>query len=60
MPELLVTFGLSYCISEFVQLIWGRAPVDYRMPPSLDGPLFTIYTTTFPTYRGFMMLASRC
>ncbi len=55
MPELLVTFGLSYVISEFVQLIWGRAPVDYRIPPSLDGPLFTIYTSTFPTYRVFMM-----
>ncbi len=57
-PELLVTFGLSYCISEFVQLIWGRAPVDYRIPAALDGPLFTIYTTTFPAYRGFMMLVA--
>jgi branched-chain amino acid transport system permease protein len=54
-PELLVTFGLSYCISEFVQLIWGRAPVDYRIPASLDGPLFTIYSSAFPTYRVFMM-----
>ncbi len=57
-PELLVTFGLSYVISEFVQLIWGRAPVDYRIPALLDGPLFTIYTTTFPAYRGFMMLVA--
>ena len=57
-PELLVTFGLAYCITEFVQLIWGRAPVDYRVPAQLDGPLFTIYTTTFPAYRGFMMLVA--
>ena len=53
-----MTFGLSYCITEFVQLIWGRAPVDYRVPALLDGPLFTIYTTTFPAYRGFMMLVA--
>ena len=57
-PELLITFGLAYCITEFVQLIWGRAPVDYRIPPVLEGSLFTIYTTTFPAYRGFMMLVA--
>ncbi len=57
-PELLATFGLSYCVTEFVQLVWGRAPVDYRVPAALDGPLFTIYTTTFPAYRGFMMLVA--
>ena len=57
-PELLITFGLSYCIVEFVQLIWGRAPVDYRIPAALGGPLFTIFTTTFPAYRGFMMLVA--
>ncbi|GAC1407012.1 MAG: branched-chain amino acid ABC transporter permease [Burkholderiaceae bacterium] len=55
-PELLFTFGLSYVISELVQLVWGRAAVPYPIPPSLDGPLFTLYTTTFPIYRGFMML----
>lgn len=55
-PELLFTFGLSYVIVELVQLIWGRATVPYKIPASLDGPLFTLYTTTFPTYRAFMML----
>ena len=55
-PELLFTFGLSYVISELVQLVWGRAAVPYPIPPSLDGPLFTLYTTTFPIYRAFMML----
>jgi branched-chain amino acid transport system permease protein len=55
-PELLFTFGLSYVIVELVQLIWGRAAVPYTVPRELDGPLFTLYTTTFPTYRGFMML----
>jgi branched-chain amino acid transport system permease protein len=55
-PELLFTFGLSYVIVELVQLVWGRAAVRYAIPPELDGPLFTLYTTTFPIYRGFMML----
>nr|WP_263398752.1 branched-chain amino acid ABC transporter permease [Undibacterium oligocarboniphilum] len=57
-PELLFTFGLSYVIVEVVQLIWGRAGVPYAIPASLDGPLFTLYTTTFPIYRGFMMLVA--
>jgi branched-chain amino acid transport system permease protein len=55
-PELLFTFGLSYVIIELVQLIWGRAAVPYPIPAELDGPLFTLFTTTFPKYRGFMML----
>ena len=57
-PELLFTFGLSYIILEMVQLVWGRAAVPYQVPASLDGPLFTIYSTAFPIYRGFMMLVA--
>jgi branched-chain amino acid transport system permease protein len=54
-PELLITFGLSYIILELVQLIWGRGSVDYRVPVALDGPLFTLFGTQFPLYRAFMM-----
>ncbi|MEN3291329.1 MAG: branched-chain amino acid transport system permease protein [Burkholderiales bacterium] len=54
--ELLFTFGLSYVIVEVVQLIWGRAAVPYTIPKEMDRPLFTLFTTTFPMYRGFMML----
>ena len=57
-PELLITFGLSYIILELVQLVWGRSALDYRVPAILDGPLFTIYGTQFPMYRGFMMLVA--
>ena len=57
-PELLITFGLSYILLELVQLIWGRSSVDYRVPAALDGPLFTIFGTQFPMYRGFMMLVA--
>jgi len=41
-PELLITFGLSYIILELVQLVWGRAALNFQPPPSLQGPLFTI------------------
>ncbi len=41
-PELLITFGLSYIILELVQLVWGRQALNFVPPPSLDGHLFTI------------------
>ncbi len=41
-PELLVTFGLSYIILELVGLIWGRQALNFLPPPALDGPLFTV------------------
>ncbi len=56
--ELLFTFGLAYIIEEFVHLLWGRAPVEYRIPPILDFSAFSIYTTQYPAYRVFMMLVS--
>ena len=57
-PELLITFGLAFIMLELVQLIWGRASVDYRIPAELDGPLFSVYGTPFPIYRAFMMLVA--
>jgi branched-chain amino acid transport system permease protein len=57
-PELLITFGLSFIILEMVQLIWGTSSADYRVPAELEGPLFTLYGTQFPVYRGFMMLVA--
>jgi branched-chain amino acid transport system permease protein len=57
-PELLFTFGLSYIIVELVQIIWGRAAVPYQVPPELSGTLFTVFSTNFPVYRGFMMLVA--
>ncbi len=41
-PELLITFGLSYVIVELVQLIWGRIALDFRPPEALQGPVFTL------------------
>ena len=41
-PELLITFGLSYILLELVQLIWGRTALEFRPPASLQGPAFTL------------------
>ncbi|MBY0238694.1 MAG: branched-chain amino acid ABC transporter permease [Burkholderiaceae bacterium] len=54
-PELLFTFGLSYLAVELVQLVWGRTALRYPLPAALDGPLFTLFSTSFPKYRAFMM-----
>lgn len=53
--ELLVTFGLSYVLLELVQLVWGRGPVDYRVPSALSGSVFTLWDVRFPAYRAFSM-----
>jgi len=57
-PELLITFGLSFIILEMVQLVWGTSSVDYRVPAELTGALFNIHGIAFPKYRGFMMLVA--
>ncbi len=41
-PELLITFGLSYVVLELVQLIWGRIAIEFRPPELLQGPAFTL------------------
>jgi branched-chain amino acid transport system permease protein len=56
--ELLFTFGLAFLIEEIVRLAFGNTPMPYKIPASLDGPLFTLYSATFPAYKAFMMLVS--
>ncbi|MDE1948268.1 MAG: branched-chain amino acid ABC transporter permease [Burkholderiales bacterium] len=41
-PELLITFGLSYIVLELVQLVWGRQALEFLPPESLRGPVMTI------------------
>jgi branched-chain amino acid transport system permease protein len=41
-PELLITFGLSYVVLEIVQLVWGRTAVEFQPPMELQGPAFTL------------------
>ncbi len=45
-PELLITFGLSYVTLELVQLIWGRTAVDLQPPEVLRGPAFTLINSS--------------
>ena len=45
-PELLITFGLSYVVLELVQLVWGRTSVDFPPPESLRGPAFTLINSS--------------
>jgi branched-chain amino acid transport system permease protein len=56
--ELLFTFGLAFLIEEAVKLVWGSGPVDHRFPEVLDGPLFALYGTPFPMYKGFIVLVA--
>ena len=56
--ELLFTFGLVFIIGRAVQMAWGMLPLPYRVPASLDFPLFSVYGENFPAYRAFMLLVS--
>jgi branched-chain amino acid transport system permease protein len=53
-PELLITFGLSYVILELVQLIWGRTAVEFQPPEVLRGPAFTLVNSSVDGMR-FML-----
>ncbi|MGN6465949.1 MAG: branched-chain amino acid ABC transporter permease [Rhizobiaceae bacterium] len=56
--ELLFTFGLTFVIQELVQMVWGKLPVDYRVPPALDFPAFTIFSTQYPAFKIFELAIS--
>jgi branched-chain amino acid transport system permease protein len=56
--ELLFTFGLTFVIQELVEMVWGKLPVDYRVPPSLDFPAFTVFATNYPAFKMFELMIS--
>jgi branched-chain amino acid transport system permease protein len=56
--ELLFTFGLAFIIEELVQMIWGRVPVDYRVPAELNSTAFTLFNSNYPTFRVFVLLVA--
>jgi branched-chain amino acid transport system permease protein len=41
-PELLVTYGLSFVVLELVQLVWGRTALAFTPPSALQGPALTL------------------
>jgi branched-chain amino acid transport system permease protein len=45
-PELLITFGLSFVIFELVILTWGRIGVEFLPPEVLRGSAFTIVNSS--------------
>ena len=56
--ELLFTFGLAFVIEEVVQMIWGKVPVPYDVPASLNFSAFTWHGLDYSAYRLFMLLIS--
>jgi branched-chain amino acid transport system permease protein len=56
--ELLFTFGLTYVIQQVVEMVWGKLPVDYEVPPSLNFTAFTVFATEYPAFKLFELLIS--
>ena len=56
--EILFTFGLAYLIEELVTMIWGRNAVANNVPAVIDFPLFSLFGSSFPAYKGLMMAIS--
>ena len=55
LAELLLTYGLALLVLAVVQWIWGKAPVEYRIPAFLQGHLFELWGMSFPRYRALIM-----
>jgi branched-chain amino acid transport system permease protein len=58
MAELLFTFGLAYLTVDIVKLIWGKLPVDYKIPRKLDFTLLTVFTTNIHMYKALVIIIS--
>jgi branched-chain amino acid transport system permease protein len=56
--ELLFTFGLAFVIEEVVQLIWGRVPMAYDIPASLNFAALRWRGLDYSAYRLFMLVVS--
>ena len=56
--ELIFTFGVAVLIEEIVQAVWVRVAKSYEVPALLDFPLFTLFETSFPAFKAFMLLIS--
>ncbi len=56
--QLIVTFGVAWLVGEVVQLAWGRASVDFRLPPELSGSALTLFGAPLPLARALVMLVA--
>jgi len=53
-PQVLLTFGLFFIISELVRLIWGSTPLRLAEPALLEGGI-SFMGRVFPIYRLFII-----
>jgi branched-chain amino acid transport system permease protein len=56
--EILFTFGLAYLIAEIVVMLWGRNPIENKVPAVIDFPAFVLFGTSYPFYKALMMAIS--
>ncbi len=56
--EILFTFGLAYLIAEVVVMLWGRNPIENKVPAVIDFPAFVLFGTRYPFYKVLMMAIS--
>jgi branched-chain amino acid transport system permease protein len=56
--EILFTFGLAYLIAEIVVMLWGRNPIENKVPAVIDFPAFVLFGTRYPFYKVLMMAIS--
>ena len=56
LAELLLTYGMALLVLAIVQLVWGKAPLEYVIPQGLQGAAFEIFGVHFPRYRAAIML----
>jgi branched-chain amino acid transport system permease protein len=56
--EILFTFGLAYVIAEIVVMLWGRNPIENKVPSVIDFPAFVLFGTSYPFYKVLMMAIS--
>jgi branched-chain amino acid transport system permease protein len=56
--ELLFTFGLTFIIQKLVEMVWGKLPVNYNVPPGLNFPAFTIFAINYPMFKLVGLLVS--
>ncbi|MCM2250943.1 MAG: branched-chain amino acid ABC transporter permease [Ramlibacter sp.] len=56
--ELLLTFGLAFVFEELMKMLYGNYAVNYRPPPALQFPVFTLFSTEYQFYRIFVGLTA--
>src|SRR5438034_10970230 len=56
--ELIFTFGVAILIEEIVALVWGRPAKPYQVPAALDFSLFSVFGSSFPAYKAFMLVVA--